>query len=295
MSKLEKIILTIFLVAAISIVSIFFLCVREGSDNGKSSSVCQVTKLETKEETSKPGVGINIEYPNLGVDKVQPIFEVKGSASNNWFFEGSFPVIIEDTAGKKVGGGIAQTQNDWTKETNLNFIAKLSFDKAPKGVNYWLVFNNDNPSGEKIRQFEFRYPVEIDSDYNQSIKLYWIAKPEMSFGNGQCDSVYESEHFVKKSTEPIKQAIEELLAGPSEKDSQAGFTTSINDQVKILGISLNGGTLKIDFDKTIEQSVGGSCRVSAIRKQIEKTAKQFSGVKKVIIAVEGRVDDALQP
>ncbi|MDD4412858.1 MAG: GerMN domain-containing protein [Patescibacteria group bacterium] len=295
MSKLEKIILAIFLVAAISIVSIFFLCVREGSDNGKPPLVYQITKQEVKEENSKPGVGINIEYPTLGVDKVQPIFEVKGSASDSWFFEGSFPVTIEDASGKKVGGGVAQTQNDWTKETNLNFVAKLSFDKTPKSVNYWLVFNNDNPSGEKIRQFEFRYPLEIDSDYNQGIKLYWIAKPEMSFGDGQCDSVYESERFVKKSSEPIKQAIEELLTGPNEKDSQAGFTTSINKQVKILGISLNNGNLKIDFDKTIEQSVGGSCRVSAIRKQIEKTAKQFSAVKKVIIAVEGRVDDALQP
>lgn len=295
MSKLEKFILTIFLIAAISIVSIFFLCVREGSDNGKVSSVCQVTKLETKKEVGKPGVGINIEYPTIGVDKVQPIFEVKGSASNSWFFEGSFPVTIEDAAGKKVGGGVAQTKNDWTTENNLNFVAKLSFDKAPKNVNYWLVFSNDNPSGEKIRQFEFRYPLEVDSDYSQSLKLYWVAKPEMSFGNGQCDSVYEAEHFVKKSNEPIKQAIEELLAGPNEKDSQAGFTTSINSQVKVLGISLNSGVLKIDFDKTIEQNIGGSCRVSAIRKQIERTAKQFNGVKKVIIAVEGRVDDALQP
>jgi spore germination protein GerM len=55
------------------------------------------------------------------------------------------------------------------------------------------------------------------------------------------------------------------------------------------------GIAKVDFDKQIEYQLGGSCRVSALRSQIEETLKQFPTVHKVIISVDGRIDDALQP
>ena len=54
-------------------------------------------------------------------------------------------------------------------------------------------------------------------------------------------------------------------------------------------------TAKVDFDETMEKGMGGSCRVSAIRAQITETLKQFSTVKDVIISVNGRTEDILQP
>ena len=51
----------------------------------------------------------------------------------------------------------------------------------------------------------------------------------------------------------------------------------------------------VDFDEQLEFQVGGSCRVSAIRAQIIQTIKQFSTVKDVIISINGRTEDILQP
>lgn len=51
----------------------------------------------------------------------------------------------------------------------------------------------------------------------------------------------------------------------------------------------------IDFDERLEFQVGGSCRVAAISAQIRETLKQFPQVKEVIISINGRTEDILQP
>jgi len=45
----------------------------------------------------------------------------------------------------------------------------------------------------------------------------------------------------------------------------------------------------------LEFQVGGSCRVSAIRAEIIQTLKQFSTIKEVIISINNRTEDILQP
>ncbi len=56
-----------------------------------------------------------------------------------------------------------------------------------------------------------------------------------------------------------------------------------------------GEEVSVDFDETLEKAVGGSCRVAAIRSQITKTLLQFPSFKKVIISINGRTEDILQP
>jgi spore germination protein GerM len=45
----------------------------------------------------------------------------------------------------------------------------------------------------------------------------------------------------------------------------------------------------------LEFQVGGSCRVAAIRAQITDTLKQFPPVDEVIISIDDRTEDILQP
>lgn len=74
-----------------------------------------------------------------------------------------------------------------------------------------------------------------------------------------------------------------------------GFFTSINPGVKIQNIVIENGIAKVDFDEQLEFQVGGSCRVSAIRAQIIQTLKQFPTIKEVLISINGRIEDILQP
>jgi len=89
--------------------------------------------------------------------------------------------------------------------------------------------------------------------------------------------------------------LEELLKGPNNKESENSFSTSINYGAKINKLIIENGVAKVDFDGQLQNGVGGSCRVSAIRSQITQTLKQFPGVKGVIISINGRTEDILQP
>ena len=92
-----------------------------------------------------------------------------------------------------------------------------------------------------------------------------------------------------------RAALEQLLRGPTEAEKAQGFFTSINSGVKIQSLTIQAGTAYVDFDDQIEFQVGGSCRVSAIRAEITQTLKQFPTVSEVIISVNGRTEDILQP
>ena len=78
-------------------------------------------------------------------------------------------------------------------------------------------------------------------------------------------------------------------------EQQAGYISSLNDGVLIQTLTIKDGLAAVDFNEKLDQNVGGSCRVSAIRAQLEETLRQFSSVTDVRISVNGRVEDILQP
>jgi spore germination protein GerM len=110
-----------------------------------------------------------------------------------------------------------------------------------------------------------------------------------------CEAVYPSERFVAKSDNLYESVMTEMLKGPTDSEKSVGFMTQINEGVKINRIIVNNGVAKIDFDASIERAVGGSCRTSAIRAQIEKTLLQFPEIKNVVISVDGNTEAILQP
>jgi len=117
-----------------------------------------------------------------------------------------------------------------------------------------------------------------------------LLDPEFS-----CDKVFPVDRRVIRMKAVEKAALEELLKGPTEQERKAGFFTNINEGVKIEGLSIKGGVAKIEFDEQLEFQVGGSCRVAAIRAQITETLKQFLPVEEVLISINGRTEDVLQP
>jgi hypothetical protein len=95
--------------------------------------------------------------------------------------------------------------------------------------------------------------------------------------------------------ESIYLALKELLAGPSVSEKSDGYLTSVNSGVKINSVIVKTGVARIDFDEKLNEGVAGSCRVTAIRAQIDKTVKQFGNVREVIISVNGDSENILQP
>jgi spore germination protein GerM len=110
-----------------------------------------------------------------------------------------------------------------------------------------------------------------------------------------CDKVYFAEREVEKSQTLAYVAIEEMLKGPNQTEQEGGFLTNINEDVKIQSFDINDGIARVDFDEKLDEGVAGSCLVQAIRAQITETLKQFSEIEEVIISIDGRTENILQP
>jgi spore germination protein GerM len=110
-----------------------------------------------------------------------------------------------------------------------------------------------------------------------------------------CKLVFPVQRKIKKTEQIARATLEELLKGPTAEEKTQGYFSSINDGVKINNISLKDKILQVDFDERLEEGIGGSCKVALIRSQITETLKQFPTVSKVMISINGRTEDILQP
>ena len=114
--------------------------------------------------------------------------------------------------------------------------------------------------------------------------------PEIS-----CNKTFAVARLVPRTQSVLKAAIEELLKGPAPAEAKLGFGTLINPGVTINSVNISGNTATIDFSPKLDENMGGSCRVAAIRSQITNTAKQFANIKNVIISINGESELILQP
>jgi len=239
----------------------------------------------------KPVGDVVVETPLANALISSPL-EITGKAKGGWYFEASFPVKLTDAAGKTIASAVAQAQSDWMTEDYVPFKATLTFAPSAAGDGF-LVFEKDNPSDLPQNAGSFSLPVKFVATETTTIKVFFNndkLDPQIS-----CNKVFPVERIIPKTEAIGRAALEELLKGTNDDEKDGGYTTSINNGVKINSLVIENGIAKVDFDQAIQYQVGGSCRVSAIRAQITETLKQFSSVKEVVISVNGNSEEALQP
>lgn len=234
---------------------------------------------------------INVASPKPN-DNVSSPIEVVGQARGSWYFEASFPVKLVDSQGQEIAFGIAQAQDDWMTENFVPFIAKIEFAVQEK-TSANLILQKDNPSGLLENDQQIVIPVILAPKEKITVKVYFNSNnldPEIS-----CNKVFPVEREIPKTKAIARAALEELLSGLRPEEKANGYITNINSAVKIQKLIIEDGLAKVDFDQQLDFQVGGSCRVSAIRAQITETLKQFPTVKEVVISINGRAEDILQP
>ena len=235
--------------------------------------------------------GIKVVAPAKDEQLVSP-FIVSGTARGSWFFEAVFPVKLVDENNNVLVSGQARATSDWATGDYVPFTAELTFTTSTTAKGY-LILKNDNPSGLPENDIELKIPVILPTNEMQTVKLFFNNNeldPTVS-----CNQVFPVEHSIAKTEAVGRAALEELLKGPSQTDLDYGYYTNIPSGVKLQKLTIEDGVAKVDFDETLEKNIGGSCRVSAISAQITETLKQFSTVKSVVISINGRTEDILQP
>lgn len=109
-----------------------------------------------------------------------------------------------------------------------------------------------------------------------------------------CARVVLTDISFPKTAFPVEATLRRLLT-PSAEDLSVG-TTMIPVGTRLVQLSVSKGVARVVFSKELESGGGGSCRVTAIRAQIEQTLKRFPSISSVIISVEGKTPaETLQP
>ena len=179
--------------------------------------------------------------------------------------------------------GPAGTYNVFTKE--------ISFSQSRTIEGTIEMFYVSASDGSRVS--ELTVPVYFELK-ETTVKIFFMNSerdPESLY----CNKTYYTQRTISANTDIAWGALERLLAGPSQAEQDKGFYTSIPAGVRLKSLVIDNGIATADFDQTLQQGVGGSCRVSSIRAQIVATLKQFSFVDDVIISVNGRTGDVLQP
>lgn len=124
------------------------------------------------------------------------------------------------------------------------------------------------------------------------------------FGNTQrnkemtdCSIVFPLDRVIEKKYDvDMVNAMKGLLKPLTQEESSRGYISSLPSGTTLKYIRVNNGIAEVSFGAELNR-VGGSCAVTAIRAQIEKTLLQFPQIKSVKICVDGNCvqDMILQP
>jgi hypothetical protein len=241
-------------------------------------------------ETPEPASSANITVSSPTANSTVSLpFSVTGSAR---VFENVVNIAIKDSA-----GGVIYHANAEAKSPDVGqfgpFTHSVAFlEKSPaNGAATLEVYWSSPKDGSPLDTVSV--PLTLDLTDTRAVKIFFNNSkldPEVS-----CNKVFAVDRIIPKTTAPAGAAISLLLQGPTGDEIGEGYMSSMPTGVKMPSIVIAQGTATINFGKDLEEGVGGSCRVAAIRAQIEKTLYQFPTISGVVIAVEGRTEDALQP
>lgn len=87
-----------------------------------------------------------------------------------------------------------------------------------------------------------------------------------------------------------RAAMEQLLAGPNANEQGWGFSTTIPEGTRLLGLTIDGGTARVDLSGEFE-SGGGLLSVTMRLAQVVYTLTQFPTVDRVVLMMDGEVVD----
>lgn len=232
-----------------------------------------------------------VSTPN-GTDPVVSPLTIEGKAIGPWYFEASFPITVADEQKRALGKGVVTATSDWMTESLVPFTATIEFTQPTTPTGY-LIFKKDNPSGLEENSKTFEMPITFSSTASRTVKVFFNnSKLDPAF---LCTTVFPVTRTIPWTEGVGRAAIEELIKGPTAQEKTANYFTNIDSSVRINDIRVENGVAKIDLSEALEKNSGGSCRVTAIRAQITKTLEQFSSVKDVVISINGRTEDILQP
>ncbi len=244
--------------------------------------------------SATPEPNIIVLSPKPGEQVSNPI-HVVGKAR---VFEATFVYRLLDASGRVLIESNAMTRGPSVPDYGDIDIKVPVLVRTPE-----VISGNANPLSFTLEVFEYSakdgavvnlvsVPVTLATNETSTTKAYFTnAKLDNSTS---CTEVFPVDRKIYKTQEVGYMAVTELLRGPTDAEKVAGYQTAIPKDFRLNTLVINNGTATVDF-QNYAAAPAGSCFISSIRAQITKTLQQFSSIKKVVISINGRTEDALQP
>ncbi|MFA6106221.1 MAG: Gmad2 immunoglobulin-like domain-containing protein [Patescibacteria group bacterium] len=257
------------------------------TNNGNDDNGGEPEDEPEDEPEQSPEGNIRVSEPKQGDEIGMPVI-IKGQAR---VFENTFTYRVKDADGK-----ILIEKNAMTSAPDAgifgNFEISSNYIVPETETGIVEVFEYSAKDGSETNMV--RVPVKFGKIETMKVKVYF-GNSKLDPGALDCSKVFSVERDIPKTEALARAALTELLFGLRTEEVDDGYFTSLNDGVVIQKLTIEDKTARVDFNGQLELSVGGSCRVAAIRAQITETLKQFPTVENVIISIDGRTEDILQP
>ncbi|MDD5110136.1 MAG: GerMN domain-containing protein [Patescibacteria group bacterium] len=227
------------------------------------------------------------QLPAVILDEPEPNAVAQGKVSIYGYARATVPSLtyrVLDGEGKSVAQGklaISEPRKDFSV-----FESQVTFVKPNTPAGKLAVYSGAETTSAQEVPLVFNPQLTTVEVYFMNSKL---AAPET------CKEVFPVKRYIPKTEAIGTAALNQLIAGPTAAERSAGYTSSIPTGVKLNSLIIRDGVATADFSPALDRNVGGSCRVAAIAAEIMQTLKQFPTVKEVIIAINGRTEDILQP
>lgn len=229
---------------------------------------------------------IRVYMPNPG-DVIGLPLEISGDGQ---LFEGAWNYRIRDARGVVILERHA-TAGEADLDGFRSFRELVNYPALRTSAGTVEVFTYSARDGSE--QDLVKIPVTFGAVESMLVKAFFQEPTEMP--PDRCDKVEPTFRRIPRIMTPLAAAINELLLGPDGVEARTGLITSINTGVKLQRAVIEDGVAKLDFNDMLQAGVGGSCRVTAIRAQINATALQFASVRDVVISINGVVEGSLEP
>ena len=217
-------------------------------------------------------------------------FQLNGTTT---VFENQFNYEVIDDLGNVIAQGMAYA-NSLDIGLPGPFTINDYFDSNP-ATSTGKVELIEYSARDGSRQVLLSVPVHFYPATEHQISVY--------FNNSQndpdmldCSNVYPVKRTVTTMSSDVGVAVHMLLNGPTDTEKDNGYFSNLPQNVQDPKVTIENDKVILDFNDDLEQGTGGSCRVTAIRSQIQETAKNADPYRRdVVISINGRTEDILQP
>jgi spore germination protein GerM len=136
---------------------------------------------------------------------------------------------------------------------------------------------------------------------NTANAFEWQKQVSIYFGNSKmgssedCSKVFSVSRTIINAETLGPGALEALLNGVSEQEKASGYFTGLNDGILLQKFEIKDKVAYVDFNSRFNENMGGSCRITSIKSQIENTLNNLPDIDSVVISVNGETEGILEP